>query len=282
MAFEYLRPESLDELFALMNAHGSRAHLLAGGTDLLVRVRKGVAPPVVIDVKRVADLRADVTAGSNGIRIGARAVMSDIIAAETVGRRFPALAEAALDVGSIQIRNRETLAGNICNASPAADTAPALLAYDAKVNTISAAGSRRIPIAEFFEGPGRTLLAADEIVESIDLPFPPEGSAAAFSRLTRRHGVDLAILSLCCMVRRSGEAAFAAGAVGPRPFIVRAATSEEALRRLAAAASPITDLRASRRYRAAILPVHAPRALRSAIQRQRAGGGDIPLSSPTT
>ena len=119
----------------------------------------------------------------------------------------------------MQIRNRATLAGNICNASPAADTAPALLAYGARE---SHQRKRRgsVPLDEFFTGPGRTVLAPGEIVESIDLPLPTERTGGAFGRLTRRHGVDLAIVSVCCVARESGDVRFAFGAVGPRPFVV--------------------------------------------------------------
>ena len=270
--FEYLRPESLDELLGLMKVHGPSARLLAGGTDLLVGITKRrQTPPVVIDLKKVTELRSDVTSIPGGIRIGARAVMTDIIAADTVQQQFPALAEAALVVGSVQIRNRATLAGNICNASPAADTAPVLLAYGARVNALGAAGVREIPIADFFAGPGRTLLSEGEIVGSIDIPLPHPHSGAAFSRLTRRRGVDLAIVSVCCTVHGSGQVAFAAGAIGPRPFIVSGDTADEALRRLAIRAAPISDLRSSREYRAAMLPVLARRALNVAMERAHQG-----------
>ena len=265
--FDYLRPESLDELFGILKTHGSRAHVLAGGTDLLVRVKKGMAPAVVVDVKRVAGLRDDVASIAGGIRIGARTVMTDIVESDAVRTHFPALVESALVVGSVQIRNRATLAGNICNASPAADTAPALLAYQARVNVLSSAGAREIPIADFFTGPGRTMLDAGEIVESIDIPFPTVPTGAAFSRRTRRHGVDLAIVSLCCTVQRTGRVAFAAGAVAPRPFIVSGDTVEDAVQALISRAAPISDLRASREYRAAMLPVLAGRAFRAAAAR---------------
>ena len=287
--FEYARPESIDELLALLSAHGSNARLLAGGTDLLVRLRKrsafgetGDMPEVVIDLKRVAGLRSDVKTMPAGIRIGARAVMTDVIAHETVLRYFPALIEAAIVVGSVQIRNRATVAGNICNASPAADTAPALLVYGASINVIGSGGSRQIPLDGLFAGPGRTVLARGEIVESIDLPLPPPRSGAAFGRLTRRHGVDLAIVSLCCLAQASGEVRLAFGAVGPRPFLVRDDTGilidkradparrDAALQRLLTSAAPISDLRASDAYRYAMLPVLARRALRTAIGRMRA------------
>ena len=269
--FEYARPESLDEALALMRRHGAGARLLAGGTDLLVRMRKGLSPPaVVIDLKRVAELRDDITTVDGSIRIGARAVMTDVIAHPSVRQHFAALVEAAMVVGSVQIRNRATLAGNLCNASPAADTAPSLLAYGAGLNLVSDTGTRQISLDEFFTGPGRTVLAVGELVESIHVPLPTERTGASFQRLTRRHGVDLAIVNVCCVVRASGDARFAFGAVGPRPFLVTSrqdAPIEDALER----ARPISDLRASSEYRAAMVRVLARRALQTAVARLRAG-----------
>ena len=164
-------------------------------------------------------------------------------------------------VGSVQIRNRATLAGNLCNASPAADTAPPLLAHGAILNLVSGSGSRQLPLDDFFAGPGRTVLAPGEIVESIDLPLPIEPTGGAFGRLTRRHGVDLAIVSVCCVVRESGDVRFAFGAVGPRPFVVTSrqdAPLDDVVKR----ASPISDLRASADYRQAMLAVVLARARR--------------------
>ena len=123
-------------------------------------------------------------------------------------------------VGSVQIRNRATLAGNICNASPAADTAPPLLAYGAVVCTRGIAGERRVPLEHFFTGPGKTVLGCDEIVTSIDLPLPTGPVGAAFMRLTRRRGVDLATLTVCCAMSSSGEMRVALGAVAPTPLLV--------------------------------------------------------------
>jgi CO/xanthine dehydrogenase FAD-binding subunit len=271
-SFEYARPESLDELFALMRAHGASARFLAGGTDLLVRIKKGhQLPSVIIDLKRVTELHDGITTFDGGVRIGARAILTDVIAHPSVRQHFPALVEAATVVGSVQIRNRATLAGNLCNASPAADTAPALLAYAARVNLVSATGQRHVPLDEFLAGPGRTVLAQGEIVESIDVPLATERTGSAFERLTRRRGVDLAIVNLCCVVRESGDARFAFGAVGPRAFLVTSrqdAPIEEAL----TGASPISDLRGSDAYRAAMLRVLARRALKTALERMRTEG----------
>jgi CO/xanthine dehydrogenase FAD-binding subunit len=278
--FEYARPETLEELFTLIRAHGSNARLLSGGTDLVVRMKKDPAyavgearntPLLVIDLKRVSGLNAGITEGAGRIRIGARAVMTDVIDNKRLRESFPALIEAARVVGSVQIRNRATLAGNLCNASPAADTAPPLLAHSAILNLISGSGSRQLPLDDFFAGPGRTALASGEIVESIDLPLPIEPTGGAFGRLTRRHGVDLAIVSVCCVVRESGEVRFAFGAVGPRPFVVttrRDASLDDVMKD----ASPISDLRASAAYRQAMLAVIARRTFNAATMRLQDNG----------
>ena len=262
--FEYFRPESLDELLALLSVHGPHARLLAGGTDLMVRARKADdARLVVVDVKRVAALRPDVIRVDNTVRIGARAVMTDIVDDATIRRHFPALVEAALVVGSVQIRNRATIAGNVCNASPAADTAPALLAYGALVNVIGTGGSRTLPLDDFFTGPGRTTLRQGEVILSIDLPMPVEPEGGAFERLTRRHGVDLAIVNLCCVVRESGAARFALGAVGPRPILVEC-RRDTPIEDIVSRATPRSDLRGGADYRMAMLPILARRALQRA------------------
>lgn len=271
-SLEYLRPVSLGELLAMMRQHGPAARLLAGGTDLLVRARKERGftgwPLVVIDLKRVAELRSDVAEIDGHVRIGARAVMTDVIADARIIEHFPALIEAAMVVGSVQIRNRATIAGNLCNASPAADTAPALLAYRARLNLVSEAGLRQLPIDDFFAGAGRTMLAPGEIVESIDLPLPTEPTGGAFARLTRRHGVDLAIVNLCCVVRESGDMRMAFGAVGPRPFVVTS-RQDARLDDVLKLATPISDLRASKEYRMAMLPILARRAFNRAVTRMR-------------
>jgi carbon-monoxide dehydrogenase medium subunit len=149
-SFQYVRPESLDELLGLLHEHGPEAKLLAGGTDLVVRLRSGGVPRMVIDLKRVEELRGDVVETGGRLRIGARAVMTDLIEDRRVRRYFSALVEGASVVGSVQIRNRATLAGNICNASPAADTVPALLVYGAVANLVGCTGRRSVPLGFFW------------------------------------------------------------------------------------------------------------------------------------
>ncbi len=281
--FSYARPNALSDALSLLAEHGPDARVLAGGTDVLVRLRLGhMRPGIVVDVKRIGELRSDIVETEGRLRIGARAVMTDIIADHRIRRHFPALVEAAAVVGSVQIRNRATLAGNICNASPAADTAPVLLAHGATVNLIASSGPRHVGLHEFFIAPGRTVLAPGELVESIDLPLASGKTGAAFGRVTRRRGVDLATINLCCLVTESGRVRFGFGAVGPRPFVVEVeedtgalvgargrASQDTALDRVLAHATPISDVRASRDYRVAMLSVMSRRALDEATGRLR-------------
>ncbi len=282
-SFHYARPETLGEALALMNEYGPAATVLAGGTDLIVRLRTGRAlPAIVIDLKRVPALQSGIHQTGTFLRIRANTVMTDLIADECVRSRFPALAEAAHSVGSVQIRNRATLVGNVCNASPAADTAPALLVYGAALNLVSESGPRCLPLKDFFAGPGRTALHRGELVESIDLPLPTGPQAAAFERITRRRGVDLATINLCCLVKASGKTSFAFGAVAPTPLLLQDDTGkladphldsrekETLLRKLVAHASPISDVRAGKDYRAAMLLVVSRRILETAIERLKA------------
>jgi carbon-monoxide dehydrogenase medium subunit len=283
--FQYVRPGTLDAALAILSESGTAARLLAGGTDMLVRLRSGhIRPEVVVDIKRVDDLDSGITQVGPVLRIGARCTMADLLASPQVRGSFPALIEAAAVVGSVQIRSRATLAGNLCNASPAADTAPALLAYGAVLNTIGAGGERQVPMSEFFKGPGRTVLAGAELVTSIDVPLPSAPLGAAFMRLTRRRGVDLAILSVCCTVSSAGDVRVALGAVAPTPLLVTGINLQDGpqqaiVARVAAHATPISDVRAAADYRAAMVPVFIKRTLALAMLRLGDGSGSQPTVS---
>jgi carbon-monoxide dehydrogenase medium subunit len=279
-AFDYVRPDSLDEAIGLLDRHGPSARLLAGGTDVLVRLRLGhMRPSIVVDLKRARGLESTIVQVGSSLRVGARCVMADLLDDERIRKHFPALVEAAKVVGSVQIRHRATLVGNICNASPAADTAPALLVYDAAVNIVGPSGARRVPVADFFTGPGTTVLTRGELVRSIDLPIPENRLGAAFTRLTRRRGVDLASLTVACALRSSGEARVALGAVAPTPLAItddgvlaaevtrHSGLTEATLDRLVSRASPISDVRASRDYRSAMLRVFIKRTVALAAER---------------
>lgn len=283
--FTYARPHSLVEAVGLLEAHGPDARVLAGGTDLIVRLRDGSATPaVVIDIKRIAELRPGIREADGRVVIGATTVMTDVAASPLVRRHFPALAEAAAVVGSVQIRNRATLAGNICNASPAADTVPSLLVHGASVVAEGPGGTRRIPVDELFVRSGVTTLARGELVTGIDLPVPGQRIASVHVRRTRRRGHDLASVTLTCGVDAAGTTRIAYGSVGPRVLLVidesgvladPAATDEAKaplLEAMFAAASPSPrSMRAGPEYRLAMLRVLGRRALAEAIQRLAAG-----------
>jgi len=284
-AFAYERPVSLGDATALLVAHGLDARPLAGGTDLIIRLRDGsMLPRVVIDLKGIAELDGEIRDGGDRLVIGALTTMTDIAADERIRRDFTALAEAAAVVGSVQIRNRATLAGNVCNASPAADTAPALLVYDSVIVATGAAGSRRIPIDEFFVKSGVTTLERDELVTSIELPVPATRQGSVHVRRTRRRGHDLASVTLTCAVYADGRTRLAYGSLGPRPLLVsdetglladRTAPDLEKMQLLdvmLAGASPSPrSMRASPAYRLAMLHVLGLRAIHTAIVRLASG-----------
>jgi len=277
----YERPETLAGALALLQARGRHAQPLAGGTDLIIGLRHGTLDPdTIVDTKHIPELRPAITDSGGLLSISANTVLADIAADRRVQEHFPALAQAAATVGAVQIRNRATLAGNICNASPAADTAPPLLVYEAEVVAIGRDGMRRIPINDFFAGPGQTALARGELVLAVDLPVPTGPTGSAFGRLTRRRGADLATVSVCACVTGSGVTRLGFGAVGPRPLLVTddsglladpaadPAARAGLLARLATAASPVSDVRASRDYRMRMLLVLSQRVLSAAITRR--------------
>jgi carbon-monoxide dehydrogenase medium subunit len=284
--FSYARPDTLADAVALLAEHGPAARVLAGGTDLVIRLRDGsVAPSVVVDVKRIPELAPGIRAGEGGaLVIGATTVMTDIAAHPVIRRDLAALAEAAAVVGSVQIRNRATLAGNLCNASPAADTAPALLVHGAIVLVAGPAGTRRIPLDDLFVRSGVTTLARGELVTAIEIPPPAARIASAHQRRTRRRGHDLASVTLACGLDGSGTTRIAYGSVGPRPLLrldttgvlAGPASSDEAraavLEAIFADASPsVRSMRAGPEYRLAMLRVLGRRALAAARERLAAG-----------
>ena len=284
--FEYARPASLAEAVALLADRGPEARVLAGGTDLVIRLRDGsLAPSLVVDVKRVPELAPGIRVGEGGsLVIGATTVMTDVAADPLVRRHAPALAEAAAVVGSVQIRNRATLAGNVCNASPAADTVPALLVHGAVVVAVGPDGTRRIPVDDLFVRSGVTTLLRGELVTAIELPLPIDRIASAHQRRTRRRGHDLASVTVTCGVDGTGTTRVAYGSVGPRPLLrldttgvlADPASSDEAraavFETIFADASPsVRSMRAGPEYRLAMLRVLGRRALATALERLAMG-----------
>jgi carbon-monoxide dehydrogenase medium subunit len=280
-AFAYERPASLADALALLAADDASARPLAGGTDLIIRLRDGtLQPDTVVDVKGIAEFSRDIRVEDGWLRIGARTTMTDLLRDDRIRRDYTALAEAAAFVGSVQIRNRATLAGNICNASPAADTAPALLAYGARVVAVGQAGPRTFPLDEFFVKSGVTTLEPGELVEAIEMPMPSGRRGSVHARRTRRRGHDLASVTLAVVIGEDGVTRLSYGSVGPRPVVVDDASgvladpsSPEDARRdrletmFADAAPSRTSMRASPEYRLAMLRVMGLRAVATAHER---------------
>jgi carbon-monoxide dehydrogenase medium subunit len=282
--FSYERPNALADVVALLDEHGPDARLLAGGTDLIIRLRDGtLQPKVVIDVKRVNELARDIRDVDGALRIGALATMTQIADDPGVREDFVALAEAALVVGSAQIRNRATLAGNICNASPAADTLPALLVYGARVELTGPMGVRTVPIDEVLVRSGVTTLTGGELVTAVELPMPSGRRGAVHLRRTRRRGHDLASVTLACSVDAGGVTRISFGSLGPRPLLVvdhtgvladpaaKEADKVALVDELFGDASPsATSMRAGPDYRLAMLRVLGLRGIASAAARLQA------------
>jgi carbon-monoxide dehydrogenase medium subunit len=283
--FAYERPTRLTDVVALLDRHGPAARLLAGGTDLIISLRDGTArPDTVVDVKAVGELDGEIQVGDDGGRhIGALTTMTTIAADPGIRRDHQALAEAAAVVGSVQIRNRATLAGNIANASPAADTLPALLVDGARVTLAGPAGTRTVDADDLFVRSGVTTMDPAELITAITLPARSVARSTVHLRRTRRRGHDLASVTLACAVGADGVTRLAYGSLGPRPLLVvddtgvladPAASDHARMERLEALfvdASPSArSLRAGPEYRLAMLHVLGLRAVGIAAERLRA------------
>lgn len=226
--FDYLAPSTLQDTFELLESHGQEAVLLAGGTNLLVSLMdRELLPKYVIDIKRIKELNELSYHERRGLNVGAAVTMNRLIHHES-SKNYPVLMEAIKTIGDSQVRNRATLVGNICNASPAADSAPALLVLDATLNIASRNNKRTIPLQEFFAGVNKTVLAKDELVTSINVPTPPERSVGGYEKARRTMGEDCALVGVAGLVARNEGAQksvrLAYCSVAPTP--VRASDSE--------------------------------------------------------
>ena len=279
-SFRYVQPHGLEDACRFLAGHAEDARALAGGTDLLVGLRRGtISARYLVGLGNLREPGDIDPLTGGGMRIGFRATLEETAAHPLIGNRYRALSEAAHTVGSVQIRNRGTVVGNICNASPAADTAPALLVFEAAVNIRGAEGRRTVPLEEFFLGPARTALGPGELVESIDLPPAGSPSASCYLKLGRTRGVDLAVVGVSVCMAADGETRVALASVAPTPMRARAAEEilasgtgsgalEDAARAAADEISPVSDVRASAAYRRAMARVLFKRAVLLARKRQ--------------
>ena len=288
-SFDYVRASALDEVPRLLEEHGEAARLLMGGTDLLVRMRDGfIRPQIVVDVKHLPGMRDISYDEQTGLTIGAAATMNEVARHPDVQTHYPLLAEAANSVASYQLRNRATLGGNLCNGSPAADTAPATLLLEGRIVLYGQDGEREVPADEFFLGPGATAMQAGELMTAVRFPILPAGSAGKYLKLGRNKAGDLAIAGVAVFGFPDGTASgysFRIGLASVAPVPLRALEAEEVLAAnppgeetfaLAAekameAAAPIDDVRASAAYRKAMVRNLTLRALREVGAQMKEG-----------
>lgn len=288
-SFEYVAPKTVKEVVATLKKHGKKAMIVAGGTDLLVKMKgRALGPDVIVDIKRVAGLSEIKFDKKNGLSIGACVTMREAELSPLVRKNYPGVAEGAEIVGSVQIRNRATVVGNLCNAAPSADVAPALVAHGARVRITGPKGTRSLLLESFFAGPGRTILAPGEWVTHVLAPPPPPRTGSAYVRHTTREAMDIAVVGVGAAITlapKDGvckDVRIVLGAVAPTP--VRATHAEALLRgrKLTdaliaqageAAASedarPISDQRGSAEFRRDLTQVMTERMIKQAMNAAR-------------
>jgi len=272
-------PAALDDAVGFLRDHAGAALPIAGGTDVLIDTRTGrAAPEWLVDLSPLGDL-AGIAFDGEEVRVGALTRIRAIELDDELAGRAAALVEAARVLGSVQIRTMATVGGNLCHATPSAEMPPALLVHDAAAEIEGPDGTRSIPLAELFAGPGRTTLGTGELLTALRLRALA-AAGSCYLRQTVRWSMDLAGVGVAASVEVDGEtvtqARVALGAVAPVPLLVpeaaaavvgaglTSATADEAGARAAAACSPITDARGTERYRRDVVAVLVPRALRIA------------------
>ncbi len=277
--FAFHAPESLEQLFELQASLGEQARLMAGGTDLLPGLKLGKRSCAdVIWLGRIPEFDRLGFDSERGLEIGAGALLADLAAFDAVQERYPMLAAAIADLATVQVRNKATAAGNLCNASPCADTAPPLMACGARVELTSRAGTRTLPLQELMTGPGSTALRPGEVLERILVPPPAAGARSIYFKFSPRSRVDIAAVNLACTLTLADgcidQVRIVLGTVAPTPIraeraeaLLRSARPSADLLDAAAAAAaeecrPITDFRAHADYKRHLVRVLTRRALR--------------------
>lgn len=251
--FSYLAPTTLKDLYAVLKKNAGKAVILAGGTDLLVELHNNwIAPKLMVDIKKIPQLSGISFDRKTGLSIGATTVCVDLINNADVQKFYPLLADAAGRIGSHQLRNRATIGGNLCTASPCADMGCSLLALGARVELASFEGVREIALKDYFTGPKKTQIKSHEVLQRIIVPAEMAGAAYGMRKLKRIKGHDLALVSVA-MARSSKVMRVGIGSCAPTPVVSAdlpaGATLEKVREAALKVASPIDDVRASRDYR---------------------------------
>jgi carbon-monoxide dehydrogenase medium subunit len=282
--FSYHKPRSLEQAFGLLSRHKEDAAVLAGGTDLLVEMKRRIkAPSHVIDIKALSFLDGVAANPDGSLRVGPLTTLQALSRSPLLGNGWSLLAQAASQVGSLQVRNRATLGGNICHASPGGDTLPALLCLNAQVKLARRGSERNLAIQDFFLGPGKCALQPDELLTEIFLPPSPSGSRGVYKKFSLRRAMDLAVVGVAVLgVLDPSRKVFkdlriGLGAVAPTPLrarkaekiLINAEINEDLVRQASGLASeeaiPLSDLRGSEWYRREIIRHLAEEAIKEII-----------------
>jgi carbon-monoxide dehydrogenase medium subunit len=282
--FEYHAPTSLDEALQLLERHGDDAHVIAGGTSLVLLMKQGlVRPGHVIGIRGVPELAGISQAADGSLVIGACATHRSVERSPDIRARIPALAETFARIATVRIRNQGTVGGNLAHADPAQDPPPALLALDAELSLASARGERTVAIDGFFTDVFETVLEPGELIQSVRIPALPAGARFAYVKFLPRTADDYATVSVAAVIARDvngrcSHARVALGAAGPVPFRATAAEAalvgtpltsaaiDEAAERAASQADPFDDVRGSAAYKKEMARVITRRALHAAAR----------------
>ena len=282
-AFDFYQPATLQEASRLLKDNGPGGRFLAGGTDLVIAMKeKGLLPKYIVDLKRVPGLGGIRENSDGSITLGALTTMYAIETSALIKKRYPFLAQSAAEVGSIQIRNRATIGGNMANATPSADTAPALIALNATAKIASANGERTIALEEFFKGPGQNAMSADEILTEVTIPKTAANLVGEYIKFSPREMMDLAYVGVAVAYnlgandKKCAGVRIVLGAVAPTPIrarraeaaldgqVLTEALAEKVGQIAAEEAKPISDVRSSADYRRAMVGAMTKRALLNA------------------
>ena len=274
----YEAPKTLDAAIALLAGAQGLTKVLAGGSDLLVQMKSGrVEPALIVDIKGIPEMTS-ITAENGGFRVGAAMPCMEIVEHAAFAKAWPGVTEAVALIGSIQVKGRASVGGNLCNGSPAADSVPALIAAAAMVNIVGPKGKREARVEDIITAPGKTSLAKGEIVTSFFFAKRAPHSGDAYLRFTPRTEMDIAVVGVGInLTLDEGGLCTAArvtlGAVAPTALLVKDAADALAIERLAAAASaacrPIDDKRGTKEYRIKVAAVLARRTAVEALARAR-------------
>jgi len=286
--FEYFQPKTVEEALSLLKRYEGKARVLAGGTDLVVLMReRKIRPEYVIDLGGISALSYIGSDGEKGLKIGALATIRDIERSPELNKNYSILSQAASKLAFLAIRNRATIGGNLSNAAPSADMAPPLLALGAALKLASLDGERVVPAEEFFAGPGRTALRADELLLEVQIPVQPPHTGGVYLKHGVKGAQGLAVVGVAAVVTLDPgagtfeEVGLALGAVAPTPIRVKRAEIllkgqkisdtliDDAARLAQDCSSPIDDVRGSAFYRREIIGVRSREAIREAIKLAR-------------